>query len=134
MSQKDKLIELLSDGKAHRTDQIMRVVYGGDHLGLARVGARIYDIKQVKKVEIESWPDADNRALHWYRMKVGQEYSEDAFIEALKWASRNLMSLPSDLIQNLQKLDRLKKLGWKDQTENLKKGIFDRVNELIARN
>lgn len=49
MSQKDKLCNLLEDGKPHRTDEIMRVCYGGEHLGLARVGARIWDLKNKSK-------------------------------------------------------------------------------------
>lgn len=44
-SQKEKLFALLSDYEWHDTVQILERVYGGDHLGLARVGARIHDIK-----------------------------------------------------------------------------------------
>lgn len=67
-SQNDLLYQLLSDFDPHRTDEIMMVVYGGDHLGLARVAARIYDIKKKYKVEIKSRKDENNPALTWYQM------------------------------------------------------------------
>ena len=69
MSQTKKLYELLSDRKPHRTDEIMKVCYGDDHLGLARVGARIWDIKNKHNVEIESWKDKDVPSLWWYQIK-----------------------------------------------------------------
>lgn len=70
MSQTQKLYNLLSDGKPHRTDSIMKIVYGDDHLGLARVGARIWDIKNKYNVEIESWKDKETPSLWWYQMKI----------------------------------------------------------------
>ena len=69
MSQTQKLYNLLSDGEPHRTDQIMKVVYGDSHLGLARVGARIWDIKSKYNVEIESWKDKEIPSLWWYQIK-----------------------------------------------------------------
>ena len=45
LSQSDRLYDLLSDGKEHSTIEIMKVIYGADHLGLSRIGARIDDIK-----------------------------------------------------------------------------------------
>jgi hypothetical protein len=40
MTQLTRLAELPKDGKPHRTDEILREVYGSEHLGIARVGAR----------------------------------------------------------------------------------------------
>ncbi len=68
MSQLDKLYDLLYDGLPHRTDEIMKVVYGADHLGLARVGARIYDLKKRMNVMIRSWPDPEHKSLTWYQL------------------------------------------------------------------
>ncbi len=46
MTQTERLRALLDDGQPHDTVEIMQRVYGGDHLGLARVGARIFDIRK----------------------------------------------------------------------------------------
>ena len=67
MSQAQKLLNLLLDGEAHRTDEIMQRVYGGEHLGLSRVGARIYDIKK-RGHRIEGWRDPRWPTLYWYRL------------------------------------------------------------------
>lgn len=69
-SQTEKLYELLSDGLPHRTDEIMEKVYGSDHLGLARCGARIYDLKKKYGVEITGRKDTVNPSLYWYQMIV----------------------------------------------------------------
>lgn len=45
-SQKAKLYRLLSDGQYHTTDEIQTVVYGKNHLGVARIAARIHDLKK----------------------------------------------------------------------------------------
>lgn len=70
LSQSSRLYELLSDGQPHRTDEICAKVYGDEHLGLARVGARIWDLKKGKNLVIEGWKDKDNHALYWYQMKI----------------------------------------------------------------
>ena len=67
MSQKDSLFILLSDGEPHSTIEILEVVYGGSHLGLARVGARIYDLRR-GGYDIQGWKDKDNPAIYWYQM------------------------------------------------------------------
>jgi len=47
----------------------MQKVYGGEHCGLARVGARIWDIK-ADGHEIIGWTDKDNKTIYWYQMKT----------------------------------------------------------------
>lgn len=69
MSQTNKLYNLLSDGNPHRTDRILLEVYGGGHLGCARIGSRIFDVKQKFNVEIESWKDKEIPSLWWYQIK-----------------------------------------------------------------
>lgn len=82
MSQITRLYELLSDNKAHRTDEICRVVYGGESLGLSRVGARINDLvnlgaefsdkfgnKITGKNVMRGWRDKNNAKLYWYKMQ-----------------------------------------------------------------
>lgn len=70
MSQAEKLWNALADGKPHRTDELLKTVYGDDHLGLARLGARVYDIqKKHPEVEIVGWHDPINARLYFYQMK-----------------------------------------------------------------
>lgn len=69
LSQAEKLRRLLSDGQAHSTVDIMEKVYGGSHLGIARVASRIHDLRS-KGHEIEGWKDTNNPAIYWYQMKV----------------------------------------------------------------
>lgn len=45
-TQKERLLNLLNDKEWHSTVEIMEKVYGDDRLGLARVGARVYDLKK----------------------------------------------------------------------------------------
>jgi len=47
MTQTARLLQLLKDHKPHRTDEILREVYGSEHLGIARIGARINDLKKL---------------------------------------------------------------------------------------
>jgi len=68
MSQTEKLYNFLKSGEPVRTDFILREVYGGDHLGLARVGARVWDIKKKYKVKIKGWKDKNKKSLYWYQI------------------------------------------------------------------
>lgn len=45
-SQKQRLLEVLSDGNWHSTTYITETVYGSEHLGLARVAARVDDLRK----------------------------------------------------------------------------------------
>ena len=47
MTQVERLLELLKDLKQQNTVEILREVYGSKHLGLARRGARINDLKKL---------------------------------------------------------------------------------------
>jgi hypothetical protein len=66
MSQTQKLQELLSDNRPHSTIEIMEYVYGNDHLGLARVGARVYDLTHKHAFRVVGWHDSENPAIYWY--------------------------------------------------------------------
>ncbi len=72
-SQTSKLYDLLKDGLPHRTDEIMEKVYGNDHLGLARCGARIWDIKKKYHIEIEGEKDPIKPSLYWYWIKKSEQ-------------------------------------------------------------
>lgn len=67
VSQSEKLRRLLADGKPHSTPEIQVAVYGASHLGVARIAARIKDLKD-RGMEITGWKDAVNPAIHWYQM------------------------------------------------------------------
>jgi hypothetical protein len=67
-SQTKLIYDLLSDGYAHRTDEIVSKIYSGG--SLARVGARIWDIQKKFNVKIEGWHDHDNPKLYWYQIKL----------------------------------------------------------------
>jgi hypothetical protein len=67
ISQADRLRRLLSDGEPHSTVEILETVYGGSHLGIARVGARIHDLK-AQGCDITGWRDLKNPAIYIYQM------------------------------------------------------------------
>lgn len=71
MTQAQRLLQLLKDGKSHRTDEILREVYGSEHLGIARVGARIADLKKLGH-EIIGYHDPQNRKLYVYKLIPSQ--------------------------------------------------------------
>ena len=67
LSQAERLRRLLSDGQPHSTPEIMSRVYGGDHLGTARIASRVNDLRN-KGLEITSWPDKEKPTVWWYKM------------------------------------------------------------------
>lgn len=69
MSQVSDMYALLSDYKPHSTKEILKEVYGNSHLGIARIGARIYDIKDKYRVQIKSWQDPLKHSIWWYQMQ-----------------------------------------------------------------
>jgi hypothetical protein len=77
-SQTDRLYELLKDGKPYRTDQIQVLIYGANHLGVARIGARIADIKAKYHVSIKGWKDSTRPSLYWYQLVIPHEMLDHA--------------------------------------------------------
>src|ERR1700759_781828 len=72
-TQTERLYELLKDGLPHRTDEILRVVYGSEHQCIARIGARGADLKEEKwpgefKCTIEGYKDPEKQALYFYKL------------------------------------------------------------------
>jgi len=66
--QVDRLFMLLQDKQPHRTDEIMNKIYGSSHLGIARISARIYDVKKRYNVEISCRKDIKHPTLVWYEL------------------------------------------------------------------
>lgn len=69
-SQTERLWLLLCDGNPHRTDEILLRVYGSEHAGIARIGARIADVKKKHDVEIRGYKDKQNPSLYWYQADI----------------------------------------------------------------
>lgn len=67
-SQAEKLRQVLSDGAAHSTVELLDRVYGVGHSGIARLGARIKDLRD-RGMEIESWKDNENKTVWYYQLK-----------------------------------------------------------------
>ena len=70
MSQTQKLLELLKDGKKHSTPEIQVYVYGANHLGVARISARVDDLRKLGYNIPNAEPDPINPAISWYRMII----------------------------------------------------------------
>lgn len=68
-SQTDRLMQLLSDFQWHSTPEILLTVYGSDHLGIARIAARVSDAKKLLEPlqTIESKPDPEKPSIWMYR-------------------------------------------------------------------
>jgi hypothetical protein len=71
MTQAERLLQLLKDGLPHRTDEILREVYGSEHLGIARIGARIADLKKLGH-HIIGYHDPENSRLYIYKLISAQ--------------------------------------------------------------
>ena len=74
-SQKNRIYEILSDGQAHRSDEITYLLFGTAdtaRTGLFRLGGRIYDLR-AQGHKIERWQDEKNRSLTWYRLVKDRE-------------------------------------------------------------
>lgn len=68
MSQLDLLYTALYTGEPKRSDILLKEVYGSEHLGIARLAARVYDLKKRMNVKIKSWADPEKPSLTWYKL------------------------------------------------------------------
>ncbi|MFA5128539.1 MAG: hypothetical protein WC445_01080 [Patescibacteria group bacterium] len=79
-TQRAKLLNLLQDGLPHSTPEIMQKVYGNEHCGIARIGARINDLVKEGYVFVDEngielkenrrgWADKNDRSVYWYCLK-----------------------------------------------------------------
>lgn len=75
MSQANSLLALLQDGKPHSTVEIQKVVYGGEHLGTARIASRVTDLRD-RGYEIESRPGRINKKVWYYLLRSSPEQPE----------------------------------------------------------
>lgn len=63
-----RLLRLLSDGRPHSTVEIQNVVYGGEHLGTARIASRMNDLRGKGYKIPKAVPDKDNPTVFWYQL------------------------------------------------------------------
>ncbi len=66
MSNVEAIFAILSDRRAHSSFEIVREVYKQNAPTIARLAARIYDIKKRFGVEVLSWKDHTNPKMTWY--------------------------------------------------------------------
>jgi hypothetical protein len=124
-SQTELLYKLLSDGQPHRTDQIQSSVYGGKHLGLARVGARVFDVKKKYQVQIEGWHDAENPSLFWYQMNVVRiDISERLYRYFSNWKLKD----PKKMIEISEVVKQARENGYQALE------IYSALDSLMKRN
>lgn len=69
MSQADILERALADGTPKRSDVLVTLVYGSAHLGLARLAARVHDLRK-RGLTINGWRDKRVPSLYWYQLVV----------------------------------------------------------------
>ena len=76
VSQEERLFDLLSDLQPHRSDEILAVVYGSEHLGIARISARIYGLKQ-RGHKIQGFRDPEHATLYFYQLMPREDLFEN---------------------------------------------------------
>lgn len=80
-TQKQKLEELLKDGDWKNTLEIRDRVYGGDHLSMARIAARVYDLKkdghEIESRKKEGYPNIQEYRIVRQSMLVPDARAED---------------------------------------------------------
>lgn len=74
LSQKIRLYQLLSDGKPHRTDEILEKVYGASHLGVARIASRIHDLRKQENLDIISYREPQKPSLWVYQLIIDDDF------------------------------------------------------------
>jgi hypothetical protein len=66
LNQTQRLLKLLKDKEWHDTAEIQEKVYGRAHLGCARIGARIWELRRVYRYAIAG--RKEDGALYAYRL------------------------------------------------------------------
>ena len=67
MSQKQKILEILSDYLPHRSDNFQEQMFGSTKYGLFRLGARIWDLKKDGH-NIRGWKAPENPVFYYYQL------------------------------------------------------------------
>ena len=64
----NRLYDLLSDGNAHSTTEILNKIYGVGHSGYANIHGRITDIRKKYGVKIINFKDDKIKSLSYYQI------------------------------------------------------------------
>lgn len=67
MSQVDNILRLLMDGLPHSTVEILNTCYNLEDKGIARIGARIYDLRK-RGYKIQGVKDVEKHSIYWYTL------------------------------------------------------------------
>ncbi len=129
-SQTEKLYQLLSDGKPHATTEICAIVYGGEDLKLARVAARIYDVKQKYGVKIPpAKQDEHNATIHWYHI---EEEKQSLFSRTKTYIEAWLQKEPNKVFSRFDLEETAIKHGYeKDEVKNTMQAIENLFSPII---
>jgi peroxiredoxin len=83
-SQTKLIFNLLSDGEAHSTHELVNLIKPGG--GLVRISERIREIMKQKGIIIESFRDDKDKTMWWYQIKATElEPRFDEMPEYEKW-------------------------------------------------
>jgi hypothetical protein len=70
-SQVERLWDVMRDERPHSTYEIVSRVYDiVDKPTIARLSARIFDMKKRFSCSVRSWPDQEDPKMWWYQAKV----------------------------------------------------------------
>ena len=67
-TQTDRLYDLLSDGNAHSTTEILEKIYGLGHSGYANIHGRVTDIRKKYGVTIINFKDDKIKSITYYQL------------------------------------------------------------------
>ncbi len=68
MSQLLALYEALQDKKPHSNFELVGEVYHFKGPSIARLGARIFDLKRKYGLDIQGWKDTSDPRKYWYQL------------------------------------------------------------------
>ncbi len=80
MSNKTRVLSVLTDFKPHSTYQIMGTLYPSGKAGLFRLSAYIKFLKE-DGYDIQGWFDLKDRKMYWYQLRPN-EFSKEMYAKA----------------------------------------------------
>ena len=83
----NRLYDLLSDGNAHSTTEILNKIYGVGHSGYANIHGRITDIRKKYGVKIINFKDDKIKSLSYYQI-LPPEITLEEMPEWDRWHQR----------------------------------------------
>lgn len=91
-SQVDRLYDLLSDGEPHSTTEILKKIYGREHLGYANIHGRVTDIRKKYGVKVRNFKDDRIKSLSYYQIEPAEvPFEEMPEFEKYTGSQQNLI-------------------------------------------